>query len=523
MRLKWDNIGRGIADLGIGIQEGRKNREIAAIDAAKQNEYTAGYDTRQATPEEMAAYDRYNQNLAKQDAEFWKNNQTTGNNAPESDIATGNAISPQDYQYGPAQAVTGVKPGYRFMGKESAAPMTEDQIRRLKDEGIAGVMAKYGDYQGARSLRRELAQDARYAKQDQRADSAEQRAIAADSRSQQAHTQAIEKGQMELDAAKRQAESVKRMQAFGQTLADLEKQGKKPTIGEMRQLAHAQGLNDDEIHTLATRVTGLDAMEAKADANQRLKLFDEAARKGPEGLAELYDTHPLFDDGKKMTIKRGKDGVTILDGSRVVAKGGNDTEVVAYMRKYLEDPVSAVQFELDVQRVKSATRANEANAVQSYASADAQRANAAESYAGVRERNARAAQTNAETDIIRKTGVKPGSGGSSRYKVEMGEVAQALGTPAMNDDGKPITDIMTGRQVVNRNIAEEAKFFEWMKRNGITDTNEGLAKYMSGGSGQAPATGYQQYLGAFNKAKAAGNKAAMQALTEAARKKGIVK
>lgn len=74
---------------------------------------------------------------------------------------------------------------------------------------------------------------------------------------------------------------------------------------------------------------------------------------------------------------------------------------------------------------------------------------------------------------------------SDGYKIEMGEVAQALGIPAVDDEGKPISDVMTGRQVVNRNVDAERKFFAWMQKEGITDTNKGLALYMSKNGGSA--------------------------------------
>ena len=44
---------------------------------------------------------------------------------------------------------------------------------------------------------------------------------------------------------------------------------------------------------------------------------------------------------------------------------------------------------------------------------------------------------------------------------------------------------MTGRQVVNRNVDAERKFFAWMQKEGITDTNKGLALYMSKNGGSA--------------------------------------
>lgn len=76
---------------------------------------------------------------------------------------------------------------------------------------------------------------------------------------------------------------------------------------------------------------------------------------------------------------------------------------------------------------------------------------------------------------------------SGAYKVEMGDVTAAFGTPAVDAEGKPQADLLTGRQVINRNPKEEAVFFKWMADNGITDTNKGLAIYLGQKqSGTAP-------------------------------------
>lgn len=149
----------------------------------------------------------------------------------------------------------------------------------------------------------------------------------------------------------------------------------------------------------------------------------------------------------------------------------------------------------------------------SAAAINASNASATASYAN-------AAQTKEETKWMRDNkGVKPGAGGG--YKVEMNEVAQAFGTPAMDSKGKPITDLMTGRQIVNRNVEKENEFLQWMVQNGITDTNKGLLLYK--GQAKQSGGGYDAYLNAFNKAKAAGNPQAMKELTDAARSAGIVK
>jgi len=72
---------------------------------------------------------------------------------------------------------------------------------------------------------------------------------------------------------------------------------------------------------------------------------------------------------------------------------------------------------------------------------------------------------------------------AGQYKIEMNEVATALGKPS----GRP--DPFTGRETVNRDMAEEARFFEWMQANNMTDTNEALAKWKAGAGRAAAPSG----------------------------------
>lgn len=76
------------------------------------------------------------------------------------------------------------------------------------------------------------------------------------------------------------------------------------------------------------------------------------------------------------------------------------------------------------------------------------------------------------------------------YEVQAGDVTSLLGTPAVDKDGNPLADPMTGKQLVNRDPAKEAAFFQWMRQNNITDTNKGLAIYLGQqqNAPQAPAS-----------------------------------
>lgn len=90
-------------------------------------------------------------------------------------------------------------------------------------------------------------------------------------------------------------------------------------------------------------------------------------------------------------------------------------------------------------------------------------------------------------------GVKP------PYKVEYSEVATAFSEPAVDRNGKPVVNPITGGQMMNRNQGKENAFIAWMKQNDITDTNEGLAKYMAQSAPPpgAPAKVPQRPLSAF--------------------------
>lgn len=206
-------------------------------------------------------------------------------------------------------------------------------------------------------------------------------------------------------------------------------------------------------------------------------------------------------------------GVT-KDGRRtLMAEGMTAFDAIISLESGIKTAELAMQKAKMDADTKNAERDDARADKTSAASINASNASAAASYAN-------AAQTKEETKWMRENkGAKPGSG--SAYKVEMNEVAQAFGTPAMDSKGKPITDLMTGRQIVNRNIEKENEFLQWMVQNGITDTNKGLLLYK--GQAKQSGGGYDAYLAAFNKAKAAGNAQAMKELTDAARSSGIVK
>lgn len=94
-------------------------------------------------------------------------------------------------------------------------------------------------------------------------------------------------------------------------------------------------------------------------------------------------------------------------------------------------------------------------------------------------------------EIAKVTAITKGRTGSGAYKFDGGEISSFLGDPAVDTKGTPIMDPMTGRQQVNRNQATEREFAAWMLKNGYTDSNEALPKFVAEkaaqrGGGAAP-------------------------------------
>src|SRR3546814_10858339 len=53
----------------------------------------------------------------------------------------------------------------------------------------------------------------------------------------------------------------------------------------------------------------------------------------------------------------------------------------------------------------------------------------------------------------------------------------ALSTKAVDDSGKPKGDLMTGREIENRDLEAEKELSDFMVDNNITDAKEGLIKF----------------------------------------------
>jgi hypothetical protein len=67
--------------------------------------------------------------------------------------------------------------------------------------------------------------------------------------------------------------------------------------------------------------------------------------------------------------------------------------------------------------------------------------------------------SSAEREAIRNGVVAPRGNPNATYKVDSGDVATLVGSPAMERQGRPAIDLLTGRQQVDRNLEEAQRFF----------------------------------------------------------------
>lgn len=265
-----------------------------------------------------------------------------------------------------------IAPGqrYSFMGAMQDKPFTQGQQDRSRMTAMSDVLAKFGDPVKAMQLRQMANQTDMQDVQKRAAEQQIDLAGRQEDRAQASHTGQMERQAIELEKAKDDQARAARIKAFHGAVQGLRKSGKNPTLGEMRQIAAQQGLDDGDLFTIGTQFTGMNELEAKAEAQARIQGFDKAFQSGGlEGVRKLYDDDAMFDNGRKMMINRDKKtgAVTVLDGGNPIFTGANDTEAAAFLRKQLTDPIGAVSFAYEVKKAQSGLKKDQADIAQSNA------------------------------------------------------------------------------------------------------------------------------------------------------------
>jgi hypothetical protein len=222
-----------------------------------------------------------------------------------------------------------------------------------------------------------------------------------------------------------------------------------------------------------------------------------------EAAGEFYNRF-LPDGGTVTGIKRGESGAIVFErkgasGEAMPPATFKDANQLTASLSSLKDPMAVYNYSQNEFRnslaIKADSRADrgearadraEGRSAASFAASMADRGRSraegsAKDAAAVnlyKEMNPGASE--AQIEAVRR-GILPAvpSRKEGGYKVEAGDVSTLLGTPAVDNNGNALVDPMTGRQVVNRNPEKERALFEFMRDNGITDTNEGLQKFLA--------------------------------------------
>lgn len=381
-----------------------------------------------------------------------------------------------------------------FLGQRTAGTLNEGQVDRARTRAMAGVLKSSGDVTGGMRLEREATQSERDEQRfgwEQGRAQREQETAAREEEWRKGREGLLQQGaygRVQAANTKARAEYDAAMQDYQRRAAAGEQGLVEPKQPQLQQYGVGQTLADQ------LAVAAHDVQYGKGN---------------PEGLARLAQMRDTLErEGYSRTLKLAQSGAPIAKVIEVYNSGGNDkvkpedlvSDQVVDRGNGLKSRVltfrgpdgkpvtidTLAELESLDQADKLVDRVFRANAEARAQGADRraqethstnmqdrqEKRQAGEALYAQRNPNA----TPAELAAVRSGVIAPVAGNKD-YKLEMNEVATAFGVPAVDAQGKPIMDLMTGRQVVNRNTAAEDKFFAWMKKSGITDTNKGLLEY----------------------------------------------
>lgn len=387
---------------------------------------------------------------------------------------------------------------YTFLGKTYDQAPDEAQQARARQLAMAGVYDKWGDPERAMRLRDNVtaqeaaAEDREYARKVrplqvaalERADKAGRRADA-DADALRAVDEDVAK-EFETRLAGREPTLDDHVSARMYRARRLMGAGMTEAAGKAMQEAQAAALG--KIHYETAQRNDAAAQAAAQLANGSL-----------DGVREFYNR--FIPDGATVTdVVPGKGGSIVIkrqttDGRAMPDQTMKDTGQLLAALNTFRDPMALYQWSMGEFERNLRTRADaRAGAAEGRAAAAERRA------LEVHEAGAPGRAVAGQLATLQGTLLDPkatpgtreqaaqalqgfqaatGSGKPQSAKVEAGDVTALLGDPAMDRNGKPLADPMTGRQLVNRNPQREQDFFNFMRAAGIRDTNEGLLEYKS--------------------------------------------
>jgi hypothetical protein len=485
----WSSVSQAMKE-----REARDQREELAAIAKANPEESQGFMQQDATKLGQAA--------ANAENVFYDEGTQSYTVVPKMADGQMGPAAPQNFA---AQGVTD------FLGKRTAGTMSPEQTDRARMTAMTGVISKT-DPVRALAMRQQMSQEDRQnevfsqqKKQWGREDAEYKKNQDWETGRQQLLEQspiAQSAKQFEAEMAKHQ-EDMKLWQEAGQLgpagPAPAAPQRKMPTPAEQLsawvplmqhdykygKLSTEGALNfqqqikklDDENYTKAIM-----AAQNGADAQTVTKLFNQAGTKIPEGSLVINTVKDQA--GMPVKIMEYTDPQT---GQKMTINTGAEAAMLGKLRELHQDFFAGkvdqrgdAGLVLNQNADKRAQNAATQGAADRKRDLEKEKERVAAAVGIFTEQNPGA--TPAQIEAVRR-GVIPAVPKEQSYKLEYGEVAQAFGTPALDSQGKPIIDILTGKPTINRNLEEETKFLQWMKKNNIKDSNKGLLEYKGAATG----------------------------------------
>ena len=384
--------------------------------------------------------------------------------------------------------------GQKFLGKTYDTPLNEQQISDARAQAMAGIYDKYGDAETASRMRSNITQ------------SKLANAQLSQAESQGRQTKRSEDMQAKADEVRQKVGDYAQQFTTGP-----DGQPRQLTVDDHLHLGQYQaselmkaGMTDDasKLASQNMQFTAHKIQTETAVRDQALGLATAAAAQGDfSGIKNFYNK--FVPDGAQTTgIVANKDGsISVsrvgIDGDPLPGHTFKDIREMLAATQSISKPEALVnyannEFSQNMQRKQLGLQQQGVNmqGEQLKMAKDERSRQNTERDAGKAASVGLYGEVHPDATPVQleavKAGIIPAVTGKGAYKVEAGDVTTLLGNPAIDEKGKPITDPLTGKQMVNRDPAKEQAFFQWMKKNGINDTNAGLAQYLGQQAQAAP-------------------------------------
>lgn len=470
--------------LATSLMQSGMNKEVAEAMASKATETIGGDYQKEmglnAAPEQA-------EHLKAQDADFGKDGASVTADALNSNAADKTPASAQ-----------GLTTRYKMLGAESDKPFTADQTDDLRMSKVADIYAKNGLLDKSTTIRDKLRENRRQTATDERATEEygwkkEDRAtkvtdLARDNAVKQGLSRVVTDNLAAQDGSKNAAAyqgdlaGLVEGKGLDATIrAEATKNGATPDETDAAVAAYRGSMDDA---TAQHNAAGMDKMNKQFasiyagignDPDKAMKFLQMAEAEGaPKLIAALKD-------GKVDIANQLWNGQGNSKGDIVKSVGPNpktgDTmaEVVnAYSGKKRFVNVSVMERALMSAADIAKLRETESKIGENDAQRVSALANAGQSNASAGKSRAETVGINLDTEITRKTGEKPRSGGE-KTNLQFTEVRAALG------DVTQVKNPLTGKMesTVVPNPAREAEFFQALDASGEKNVEKFLVKHLA--------------------------------------------